>query len=78
MGYYTLTFEEGEFGEEFNMSGQLPWVIDENIAWEGDFSSASGDIGDSQSSTMALQLEDRSAGIVSFYKKVSSESGWDF
>lgn len=73
-----ITFEEGEFGEEFNMSGQLPWVIDENIAWEGDFSSASGDIGDSQSSTMALQLEDRSAGIVSFYKKVSSESGWDF
>lgn len=73
-----ITFEEGEFGDGFIMSGQLPWIIDEEIAWEGDFSSASGDIGDSQSSAMELQLEGRSAGIVSFYKKVSSESGWDF
>jgi len=72
-----ITFEEGEFGEEFNMSGQLPWVIDENIAYEGDYSSASGDIGDNQSSSMTIQLEDRSAGIVSFYKKVSTESGYD-
>lgn len=73
-----ISFEEGEFLEEFNFSGSMPWLIDENISFSGDHSAVSGNIGDNQNSTMTLTIEDGQAGELSFYRKVSSESGWDW
>ncbi len=73
-----ISFEEGEFGDDFAMSGNQPWVIDNNVSWDGDNSAASGNIGDSQSSTMTLTVNDCLAGVFSFYRKVSSEDGYDF
>lgn len=72
-----ISFEEGEFGDDFSMSSN-PWTIDENNSWDDDKSAVSGNIGSDQSSSMTLDIENRSAGIVSFYTKVSSESGYDF
>ncbi len=72
-----ITFEEGVFNDDFTMTGQ-PWVIDNSIAYEGDYSSASGNINDNSSSTMILHIENRAAGAISFYTKVSTESSYDF
>lgn len=73
-----ISFEEGEFPAEFEFSGNLPWLIDENNSYNGSYSSVSGNISHSQTSLMTLNVEDVSAGEIKFYKKVSSESGWDF
>lgn len=73
-----ITFEEGVFDDQFTMAGQQPWVIDYNTAYEGDNSAVSGDINDNQSSIMILNAENRAAGVIKFYAKVSSESDYDF
>ena len=73
-----IDFEEGDFIEEFSFLGNMPWEIDENISFSGDYSAVSGNIGDSQNSIMTLTVEDGQAGEFSFYRKVSSESGWDW
>lgn len=72
-----ISFEEGEFGEGFSMSSN-PWTIDEDNSWDADNSAVSGAIGNNQNTSMTLDIENRSAGVVSFYTKVSSESGYDF
>ena len=72
-----ITFEDGIFGDDFSMSSH-PWVIDNNVAYEGDYSSASGNIGDNTSTTMTLTTENRADGAISFFTKVSSESNYDF
>jgi hypothetical protein len=74
----TISFEDGDIPEEFGFSGNLPWLIDETESHTGTYSSVSGNIGDSQTSTMTLDVEDAMEGVFRFYKKVSSESGWDF
>lgn len=72
-----ISFEDGEFGDEFSMSS-YPWTIDEEISWDNDKSAVSGSIPDNQNTSMILDIENRAAGVVSFYTKVSSESGYDF
>jgi len=74
----TISFEDGDIPEDFGFSGNLPWLIDETESNTGIYSSVSGNITDSQSSTMTLEIEDTMEGVFKFYKKVSSESGWDF
>lgn len=73
-----IGFDDGEFPDDFNFGGNVPWELDENESYNGGFSAVSGDIGDSQSSTMILEVEDAQAGEFSFYRKVSSEANWDF
>ncbi len=73
-----ITFEEGVFGEDFSMSGNADWVIDNSIAYEGDYSAASGNINDNQSTRMTLSLENRASGAISFFTKISTEASYDF
>ena len=73
-----IDFETGEFGDEFSMSGDQPWEIDHTVFFEGDYSSVSGNVDDYQSSTMTLTLENRAAGFIQFYRKVSTEAGYDY
>jgi len=73
-----IDFESGEFGDEFTMSGNQPWMIDNTVYFEGDYSAVSGNIGDYQTSTMILNTENRSAGVIRFYRKVSTEAGYDY
>lgn len=72
-------FESGDFSAfAWQMSGNLPWVIDASTVYDGTHSAKSGAITHSQSSTMSLTLENYLAGDISFYYRVSSESGYDF
>ncbi len=62
----------------FTFSGNLPWVQVTNEAYDGTNSMKSGAITDNQTSVMEAQINVTSAGNISFYKKVSSESGYDY
>ena len=79
IGQQIEDFETGDFNAfSWQMSGNQPWTITLSDVYEGAYSAKSGDIGNSQSSTMSITLENLQAGQISFYFKVSSESGWDY
>ncbi|MFN8176771.1 MAG: S8 family serine peptidase [bacterium] len=72
-------FESGDFQVwPWVMSGNAPWTIDGTNVHEGNYAAKSGTITDSQASTMQLSLTLISAGNVSFWYTVSSESGYDY
>jgi hypothetical protein len=71
-------FEKGSFGRR-------PWQTDEGKEWHfckdaayGNFSIRSGDIGHSDTSELKIEMEVTHEGIISFYKKISSETKYDF
>ncbi|MBN2663670.1 MAG: carboxypeptidase regulatory-like domain-containing protein [Bacteroidales bacterium] len=67
---------ETEIPTEITFSGNADWFRTTDQAYEGAYSIKSGDISDNQTSVMTLTAT-TSAGTISFYKKVSSEGGWD-
>jgi hypothetical protein len=72
-------FETGDFtAYPYTFAGNLPWVITNVNPYEGVFSAKSGTITHSQSSQMILQYEVSNNDSISFYRKVSSESGYDY
>lgn len=73
-----ISFEDGEFNDDFTFSGNVPWEIDENESYSGDYSAVSGSISHDQATTMILNVDNVQGGEFSFYRKVSSESDWDF
>lgn len=72
------SFESGSFSGEWSFGGSADWTIDNSVAYDGDNSARSGSITDDQTSTMSITIDDTMAGEISFFKKVSSESGYDF
>ncbi|MBK7031167.1 MAG: hypothetical protein IPH45_19060 [Bacteroidales bacterium] len=54
------------------------WTISTESPYDGLYCSKSGTIGHSQSTEMSIQLNINSAGTISFFRKVSSESGYDY
>lgn len=54
------------------------WTIVNAGAYEGSYCAKSASIGDSQSSTFSITLDVLGNDSISFYRKVSSESGYDF
>ena len=72
-------FESGNFNRfPWEMSGNGDWVIDPTDVYEGSYSASSGNISDSQSSSMSLTLDVLAAGEIKFWYKVSSEGTYDF
>jgi hypothetical protein len=72
-------FESGDFSSyAWSHSGDGNWTIDTTLPYEGTNSAKSGTITDSQASNLVLTADVSAAGDISFYKKVSSESGYDF
>ena len=71
-------FETGNFSK-FNWinDNNRPWTVSNANAYAGSYSAKSGNIGDSQSTSLSIQIECFVEGEISFYKKVSSESGYD-
>ena len=66
-------FESGDFlSYPWEFNGQQDWQIAGN-AYEGDFCAQSGDIIDSQFSTILVEMEVLDDGEISFWKKVSCE-----
>ena len=73
-----VSFESGYFGGEWSFGGNADWVIDNTVAWDGNNSARSGNIGDNQTSQLYIALDVASDGYISFYRKVSSEAGYDY
>lgn len=78
MESFAVSFESGYFDPGWTFSGNADWTIDDNQGWDGSSSARSGSIGDQSTSEMIYTQEDGMAGQVSFYRKVSSESGYDY
>ncbi len=75
---FAISFESGYFDQGWEFSGNADWVIDNSEAWDGSYSAKSGTIGDESTSEIIYTIEDGVAGLISFYRKVSSEPGYDF
>jgi hypothetical protein len=72
-------FESGGFDMyPWELGGSAEWVIDDDVVYEGQYAARSGEISDSQTSTLELEVFVLSAGEISFYRKVSSEANYDF
>ena len=74
VGQFTETFEN-DFSEflEWGFSGNADWFISEDEQYNGTYSAKSGDINDSQSSSLSVTLDVVMDDQVSFYYKVASE-----
>ena len=67
-------FESGQFESfEWELSGNSNWFMDSNVFFEGNYSTRSGNIDNSQESALSLSLDIVESGEISFYKKVSCE-----
>ena len=72
-------FETGDFTAfDWTSGGVNPWVITNTGAFEGTYAAKSGAIANSQTTQLILQYQVSANDSISFYRKVSSESGYDF
>jgi hypothetical protein len=71
-------FESNSFNRlPWEQSGTLPWVITNVNPQSGTYCARSGAITDAQSSTLSITFNILRDGQISFYRKVSSEAGYD-
>ncbi|MBC8526418.1 MAG: hypothetical protein H8D22_06050, partial [Candidatus Cloacimonetes bacterium] len=78
VGLVCEDFETGDFSSyEWEFGGNADWIVTSSGPYEGTYCSKSGSISDNQSSELLVDLN-VFAGTISFYRKVSSESGYDF
>lgn len=78
VGLILEDFESGGFNAyNWTNGGNLPWIVTMADVYEGSFSAKSGAITNSQSSQLILQYEVSASDSISFFRKVSSESGYD-
>ena len=79
IGLIVEDFETGDFTAfSWTFSGNADWeIIEGDDVYEGTYSAKSGTISDNQRSAIELVVDVPMDDVVSFYKKVSSESGWD-
>jgi hypothetical protein len=72
-------FETNDFETyEWQSAGIVPWFTTTASPYEGAYCSQSGDIGNNSTSELILWSNVLEAGTISFARKVSSESGWDY
>jgi|GEM_PF-1331178 len=72
------SFETGAFEPQWTFSGNAPWVITTETPYDGLYCARSGVIADNQSTVMSIELYLTAAGTVSFFRKVSSETDYDY
>jgi len=72
-------FETGGFKQyPWSVDTIHPWEISQIFSYDGDFSARSGQISNNQFSMLSITVDVFSDDTVTFRKKVSSESGFDF
>ena len=72
-------YETNNFNRySWRQAGNQNWKISPTTKYEGNFGSVSGNIGNSQRTEMYLDVIVLTSDTISFYRKVSSESGYDF
>jgi len=77
VGLVVEDFETGELGEGWTNDANNPWRIVTESPYEGQYCIRSGAIGNNGTTTLILRHEAGSNDTISFYYKVSSESGYD-
>gem|GEM_PF-4914280 len=55
-----------------------PWLITESNQWEGEFSAQSANISHNDTSVLSITVDVLTDDTISFYKRVSSESNYDY
>ncbi len=82
LSYISALIEDWETGNfnkfPWTMGGNANWTIVTDNPYEGIYCARSGNITDSQVSDMEVTLSVTGDGNVSFYRKVSSESNYDY
>lgn len=79
VGSITENFETGDFTTfEWNFVDDADWIISNENAYEGQYCAKSGVIFGEESTALSIELEVFTESEISFFKKVSSESGYDF
>lgn len=79
LGDATEDFETGDFTKfDWQFDGDANWLTTTTTVNQGAYSAVSDDIDDSETTSLIIELDILNSGSVSFYKKVSSESGWDY
>lgn len=72
-------FETGDFTRfPWAFGGSANWLIDTQNPFQGSFSARSGVIPNNTATEMSLSVNVLASDSISFYRKVSSESGYDF
>lgn len=79
IGIILEDFETGDFSAyEWINTGEVLWDIVSENTYDGEFSAKSGAINDGTTTNLSVSLEMMNDDELSFYSKVSSESGYDF
>lgn len=71
-------YESGLFTQFPWYMTSTPWQVTNQIAYEGEYCSRSGNISNNNKSVMNLQVNILENGQIAFARKVSSENGYDF
>jgi PKD repeat protein len=79
VGLIVEDWESGNFDQfEWETGGSADWAISNQSPYEGTFCVKSGTIGNDQLTSLTISFNVLSNGEIGFYKKVSSESTYDF
>ncbi len=79
IGLVIEDFESGDFtGYDWEFSGNADWAIDEVDPYEGVYTAKSGIIGNNQTSNLLITVDVMADDQISFFRKVSSESSYDY
>ena len=78
-GLIVEDWESGDFSSfAWEFAGDADWEIVEETVYEGMYTAKSKEIDDSQTSELVLDYEVLQDDSISFYRKVSSESSYDY
>jgi len=73
-----ISFEQNQFSHNWNFEGTADWFVTDFDSQDGSFSMRAGEIPHSSSTSISISFDNEVPGTVSFYKKVSSEMGYDY
>ncbi len=71
-------FESGDFSSFLWEQGDNPWIISDDLPYEGFYCGKSGDISDNQESQLSITTVFNEADLLTFWYKVDSEANYDF
>jgi len=79
IGLIIEDWETGDFNKfPWTMGGNADWTIETNNPYEGIYCARSGNIADAQVSNLEVTINVTSDEEITFFRKVSSEGGWDY
>ncbi|MCD4698145.1 MAG: hypothetical protein K8S16_18120, partial [Bacteroidales bacterium] len=79
IGLVLEDWETGGFSNfPWSTSGDANWQITNSEVYEGTYSAVSGDIGNNQISELTISVITTADDTISFFRKVSSESNYDY